>query len=105
MKLYKIYCATGCTCCSSDNHYRGYFKSQEDAERRIVFFKLPEANNNPVASQYARKGRYEISGIEAEVGNHKEKEILLLMNGSWIYASEIKIPKADGSLDEDDRIF
>jgi len=55
-----IHCRTGCTCCSDDNHYRGPYATRADAERRVNFFLVPTAVNNPVASQYARKGCYEI---------------------------------------------
>lgn len=110
MKLFKIYCSTGCTCCSDNNHYRGYYKSKEDAEKRIEFFKKPDAENNPVASQYAHKGRYSISDeIEAEkVKLSDKKEIFILDNGRWITQNSIVELNIDGSLVEkvdDDRIY
>lgn len=62
-KAYVIYCSTGCSCCSSDNHYRGPFSSIEVAEeRRKQYYK-----SKVLASQYARNGRYEIEEYDAEI--------------------------------------
>lgn len=65
-KVAVIYCATGCSCCSNENHYRGPFKSKEDAERRIKRF-LSGTEMPPVASQYARRGRYTIEELDFEL--------------------------------------
>jgi hypothetical protein len=43
MKLFAIECRTGCTCCSCDNHYRGPYKTSEDAQRRINYFLSPDS--------------------------------------------------------------
>lgn len=66
MDIYLIECRSGCSCCSDQNHYRGPYKTKEEAEKRIEYFSCENAHNNPVASQYARKGRYYISKYEAE---------------------------------------
>ncbi len=66
MKVYSIHCQTGCSCCNNENHSLGLFESSEDAQRRVTFFLDPNANNNPIGSQYARKGRYDIMELEAE---------------------------------------
>jgi hypothetical protein len=66
LKLYKIECCTGCTCCSSDNHYRGFYKTKEDAQKRIDYFKSPDSKYWPVASQYARRGHYSICEVSIE---------------------------------------
>lgn len=66
MKVFIINCETGCTCCSSDNHSLGFYETREDADRRVGFFLDPNAKHNPVASQYAPKGRYHINEEEAE---------------------------------------
>lgn len=58
--LFVIYCATGCTCCNDENHYRGPYKTREDAQRRIDFFLSPKSDFWPLASQYAKRGRYNI---------------------------------------------
>jgi hypothetical protein len=66
--IFLVHCATGCSCCSGrDNHYRGPFETKEAAIRRAEFFMDPNANNNPVGSQYAEKGQYTIYQFEAEV--------------------------------------
>ena len=62
LKTYIIYCSTGCSCCNEENHYRGPFSSREKAEEaRKSYRELPL-----LASQYARKGNYDISEYEAE---------------------------------------
>lgn len=65
-KAYVIYCSTGCTCCCNENFYEGLYKYRETAQKRIDFFKDPEAHNNPLASQYARKGNYSITEVSVE---------------------------------------
>lgn len=62
MKAYLIYCSTGCTCCSYENHYCGPFDSRETAQARAEQFKASAR----LASQYARNGRYTISEHDAE---------------------------------------
>jgi len=64
MTLYRIECRTGCTCCSSENHYRGFYPSREEAKARIDRFN--QGIDNPLASQYARYGVYGIEACEAE---------------------------------------
>lgn len=64
--IWLIECRTGCTCCSDENHYRGPYRSREDAQRRIDSFLRPDSKFWPVASQYARRGRYEISHESVE---------------------------------------
>lgn len=68
MKLYFIECRTGCTCCSGDNHYRGPYRSEEDAANRISFFRTSEGDHAfwPVASQYSRRGDYRVVEYEVE---------------------------------------
>lgn len=66
MKVFCIECMTGCTCCSNENHYRGFYKTREDAERRVNYWKNGEGSDFPLASQYARRGRYDIEEWDAE---------------------------------------
>lgn len=61
---YVIECRTGCSCCSYDNHYRGPYKTKEDAENRIKYFM--SGDYYPVASQYAKRGRYSIEEVTIE---------------------------------------
>lgn len=62
MKSYIIHCSTGCSCCNEENHYRGPYKAQKDAEDAKAGFQL----NKLLASQYAPEGRYSIEEHEAE---------------------------------------
>lgn len=74
-KVYLIHCGTGCTCCNNENHYRGPYKTKEEAKKRIHYFYY--GNWYPLASQYARRGRYsvkecyyeEISGNRVIIGD------------------------------------
>ncbi len=54
MKAYFVHCGTGCTCCNSEDHYRGPFSSVEKAEEAIALYKSVIL----LSSQYAPKGRY-----------------------------------------------
>ncbi len=67
IKLYLIYCSTGCTCCSYENHYRGPYKTMDDARRRIDYFNSPGSKFWPVGSKYAVRGRYEVEEVKIEV--------------------------------------
>ena len=53
---YMIYCGTGCTCCNSENHYRGPFSTREIAEEKCKDYTATKL----LASQYAENGRYTI---------------------------------------------
>lgn len=67
MKAFIIDCSTGCSCCSGDNHYRGFYEDKETAERRISYFLSPESKYWPVASQFARRGRYGVREVDVEL--------------------------------------
>ena len=101
MSVFFLYCRTGCTCCSDDNHYRGPYATEEDAKRRAAFFLDPKAVNNPVASQFAPKGRYEIS----------EEDVEYLLDGRAIVARRVYdeleciTVQPDGSTLLDDRFY
>lgn len=62
MKAFTIYCSTGCTCCSNENHYRGPFSSREIAEEKVKHFREVRL----LASQYSKNGNYHIYEEEAE---------------------------------------
>lgn len=64
--LWLIECRTGCSCCSYENHYRGAYRSKEDAERRVASFLAEDSKYWPLASQYARRGRYVLEMKVAE---------------------------------------
>lgn len=65
-KVFIIECKTGCSCCHNENHYRGFYKTKEDALQRINSFKTPNSKFWPVASQYSRRGNYRVIETEAE---------------------------------------
>lgn len=63
VSVFVIKCSTGCSCCNSENHYRGPWSTQvaaEEAQRSFVEMKL-------LASQYAPNGRYYISRHDGEL--------------------------------------
>ena len=65
-KGYAINCSTGCTCCSNEDFTEGLWRTKEGAQARIDFFKDPNAHNNPLASQYSKKGNYSIEEVDVE---------------------------------------
>ena len=63
IKVWIVHCRTGCTCCASENHYRGPFKTKEKAEEMAKsYHDLPL-----LASQFARRGLYRVGEWTAEV--------------------------------------
>lgn len=63
ISAFMIHCTTGCSCCSSENHYCGPFSSRDVAEKASASFH----DGKKLASQYARNGRYSIEEHPAEV--------------------------------------
>ena len=61
--VYRINCRTGCTCCSYENHYRGYFETEEEAKKRVDYYLSKNSKFSPLASQYAPRGIYQIQPI------------------------------------------
>ena len=78
-QVFTILCRTGCTCCSGENHYRGPYKTRGDAERRVAHFLNDKNSFCPVASRYARRGRY----------TAYESKMEILDDGRAILASEV----------------
>lgn len=96
-KAYAIECRTGCSCCSGDNHYRGPYKTKEDAERRIKFFKTPDSGYCPVASQFARRGSYCVEEITIEdIGGNRS----ILDDSYIIYNIRFINVNDDGNINE-----
>lgn len=101
-KIYLIYCSTGCSCCCDENHYRGPYKSKEDAEKRISYFYSKDSKFWPLASQYARCGRYSIE----EHSYEKLPDGRVIINEERVYKDFTFIPlNEDGSLDNNDLEF
>jgi hypothetical protein len=98
MDIYLIECRTGCTCCSYENHHRGPYFTKEEAERRITFFLKPGESNNPVASQYARKGHYSIKFFHAEeIPNNR-----IIIDDTVFAKPEYIIVDSEGKTNKDD---
>ena len=66
MKVAFIEARTGGSCCSYENHFRGPYKSVENAKRRIAYYRTTDSKYWPVASQYASRGSYTIEEYDAE---------------------------------------
>jgi len=102
-KLVFINARTGCSCCSDQNHYRGPYKSKADAERRIAYYKSENSKYWPTASQYARRGCYDVVVYEAEeISNNR-----WIIEDSVFSVTPFMNVAEDGSLvgmdDEDER--
>jgi hypothetical protein len=97
MKAYIIACGTGCTCCSSENHYRGFYHTKEDAERRIAYYLSPESKFWPLSSQYARRGCYSAEEVDLEAISGDR----YILNGEKLVHSLVFIEvNADGTISE-----
>jgi hypothetical protein len=96
--IYLIHAGTGCTCCSSENHHRGPYRTREDAERRIAYYNAPESKFWPLASQYARRGRYSIveKNIEPISANR-----FILDERYVLYGLDFIEVKEDGAVEDD----
>lgn len=86
-KVYLIFCCTGCSCCSHENHYRGPYTSEGEANRRIHFFKTGDWH--PLCSQYSKRGNYKIREIEVE----ELPDGRLILNNEFVHD-----PKRDGEI-------
>lgn len=56
VKLFIVECRTGCSCCSSENHYRGPYSSEEIAKGHVERFREMPL----LSSQYSKTGNYHI---------------------------------------------
>jgi len=103
MKAYMIECRTGCTCCCDENHYRGFYRTKEDAKHRISYYQLPESKFWPLASQFARRGNYSIE--EAEIEDLNDGRYIL--NDKILHSLDFVDVKEDGSIEnnEDEYLF
>lgn len=75
--VYWISCSTGCTCCADQNFDYGFYLNREDAEAQAEAWR--NGIHNPLASQYAKYGRYHVEEDDAEV----------LPDGRWIVAGTV----------------
>jgi hypothetical protein len=63
--LWSIRCETGCTCCSYENFSYGFYTDDVKAKEQID--KWSKGIDNPLASQYAKYGRYTLVKHTAEI--------------------------------------
>ena len=64
-KVWWIEATTGCSCCAYQNFNQGFYFNKE--EPQTIIDKWSKGINNPLASQYAKYGRYYLGEEEAEV--------------------------------------
>lgn len=64
-KVWWIEATTGCSCCAYQNFNRGFYFNKE--EPQAIIDKWRQGIDNPLASQYAKYGRYYLGEEEAEV--------------------------------------
>lgn len=63
--VYWIAASTGCSCCSYENFDYGFFFDKE--EPQAIIDRWSKGDRNPLASQYAKYGRYSLMEGEAEI--------------------------------------
>lgn len=63
-KVWWIECYTGCTCCADQNFDQGFYFDEETP--KAIIEKWSKGIGNPLASQYAKFGRYHLNSGEAE---------------------------------------
>jgi hypothetical protein len=86
--VWYIVCSTGCTCCAYENFDQGFYKVREDAGDQVQ--KWLQGEDNPLASQYARYGRYRVVETQAEI----------LPDGRWIVDGRVYAEDYFGKLDD-----
>ena len=79
-KVWWIECYTGCSCCADQNFDIGFFLDEEEPKAFIE--KWSKGIGNPLASQYAKYGRYHLASSEAEI----------LPDGRWIVEGTVFEP-------------
>ena len=97
-ELYIIHCSTGCTCCSYENHTRGFFKSKEDANKRIEYYNSKDSSFWPLGSQYAARGRYSVEAVTARIID--EETIIIEEYDSVVHSLYIVKLNEDGSIED-----
>jgi hypothetical protein len=97
--LFLIECRTGCTCCQGENHYRGLYATEDDAKRRINYYRTSPDKGGywPLASQYSRRGNYSVHPATIETLPDGRK----IINGSTVIDADeyqVIIVNPDGSV-------
>ena len=63
--LYYISCSTGCSCCAENNFDQGFYLTSEEPNKIVEKWSM--GIGNPLASQFAKFGRYRVNEVEAEI--------------------------------------
>lgn len=79
-KVWYIACSTGCSCCADANFDQGFYDNPEEPQALID--RWSKGIGNPLASQYARYGRYHLCDAEVEI----------LPDGRWIVGGAVFDP-------------
>ena len=99
-KIFLIRARTGCTCCSEENHYRGPYRTYEDAQRRIEYYLHLDSKYWPLASQYAKRGTYSIVELTVE----EISEGRYIIDGDTVVSSIAFVAVGDdGTVDDDNK--
>ncbi len=94
-RMYRIECRTGCSCCSNENHYRGFYIDKRAAEFRVMRFHETKL----LSSQYALSGKYRVQEVEAEIrGDILFFESCCSELGHWCRISHVFDVNEDGYL-------
>ena len=56
---------TGCSCCANENFDQGFYFNEETP--KAIIERWRKGDGNPLASQYAKYGRYYLHSAEAEI--------------------------------------
>ncbi len=84
-KLWYIEAMTGCSCCAYENFDQGFYDNPD--EPQAIIDKWSKGINNPLASQYARYGRYYLREAEAEI----LPDGRIIVNGSSVFGPDENI--------------
>lgn len=82
-EVWYIEASTGCLCCASENFDQGFYLNKEEPQAIIDEWKI--GNGNPLASQYAKYGRYYLHKTEAEI----LPDGRMIINGSIFNADDL----------------
>lgn len=63
--VWYISASTGCTCCAFENFDQGFYYNEESP--LAIITEWDKGNGNPLGSQYAKYGRYNLCKTEAEI--------------------------------------
>jgi hypothetical protein len=87
--VYWISCSTGCSCCSDQNFDYGFYFNKEEAEAQAEAWR--NGIHNPLASQYAKYGRYHVEEDEAEILSDGRMIVMgrIFEKDEWDYKHEI----------------